>query len=261
MKSLRRLRCAFSFFTIIPADCADFELGFSGYVAIIGAVIGAIAGAAFYIVSKLTNTILGAASAIALILLLSGFTHLDGVLDTGDAIMIRGDKRKKIEVLKDHYLGAGGFGFAFIIYLLAFASMISLSPIDGLFVIVMAEVLSKNSFLLNTLHSNELVPGGLFTRFRVSVETGPRRQIVLNYLVFVILASVLMPSMLIAGGLAILLSYLIKWRLNDSFGGMNGDILGFLGELTRMLFILSAVFLLLFGGFHVSPLLHLLSGY
>ncbi len=261
MKSLKRLRCAFSFFTIIPADCADFELGFSGYVAIVGAVIGAIAGVSFYVVSELANTILGAASAIALILLLSGFTHLDGVLDTGDALMIRGDKRKKIEVLKDHYLGAGGFGFALIIYLLTFASMASISPVDGLFIILMAEILSKNSFLLNTVHSSDLVPGGLFTRFRVSVETGPRRQIVLNYLVFIILASILMPSMLVAGGLAILLSYLTKWRMNDSFGGLNGDITGFLGELTRMLFILASVFILLFGGFHVSPLLHLLSGY
>jgi len=259
MERLKKLRCAFSFFTIIPVSCPGLIPEISWYVSIVGSVLGIIAGFAFYLVSIYAGPILGAALSISLILLISGFSHLDGVLDAGDAIMVRGDPKRKVEVLQDHFLGAGGFGFAFVIYVLTFASLTSFVPLTGLLAIFLGEILSKDSYLLNSLHSNDLVPGGLFSRFRDSVNNHQGMQLSLNYFVFAAIACIFLPSLLISGAVSVGLSYLIKVKVQDSFGGLNGDILGLLGELTRMFFLFITVFVLLIGVFHFSPIFYFIS--
>jgi len=46
--------------------------------------------------------------------LLRGFNHLDGLLDLGDALMIKGDRERKIKALKDVEIGSGGIGLLLV---------------------------------------------------------------------------------------------------------------------------------------------------
>ena len=259
MFNIKKFKCALSFFTIIPSRCDDITSGYSGYVSLVGAIIGLISGTAFYFISFYVNVILAAAISLSLILLLSGFNHLDAVLDTGDAILVRGPFSRRLEVLKDHFLGAGGFGFAFVIYVVTFSSMASLIPLEGMITILLSEIIAKDSYILNSLKTKDLVPGGMFSQFKISVQQNWRLQILANFFFFIVLAVIFLPSLLIAGILALTAQYLIKTRIERSFGGINGDVLGFLGEITRAFFIFIAVILLLFEPLHFIPLTLLFS--
>ncbi len=255
----KKFKCALSFFTIIPSKCDNINSGYSGYVSLVGAIIGLISGAAFYFVSFYVNVILGAAISLSLILLLSGFNHLDAVLDAGDAILVRGPPSRKLEVLKDHFLGAGGFGFAFVIYVVTFSSIASLIPLEGMITIFFSEIIAKDSYILNSLKTKDMVPGGMFSQFKISVRQNWRLQILVNFSFFILLAVIFSPSLLIAAILSLVMQYFIKTRIERSFGGINGDVLGFLGEITRTFFIFIAVILFLFEPLHFIPLAFLLS--
>jgi adenosylcobinamide-GDP ribazoletransferase len=255
----KKFKCALSFFTIIPSKCDNINSGYSGYVSLVGAIIGLISGAAFYFVSFYVNVILGAAISLSLILLLSGFNHLDAVLDAGDAILVRGPPSRKLEVLKDHFLGAGGFGFAFVIYVVTFSSIASLIPLEGMITIFLSEIIAKDSYILNSLKTKDMVPGGMFSQFKISVRQNWRLQILVNFSFFILLAVIFSPSLLIAAILSLVMQYFIKTRIERSFGGINGDVLGFLGEITRTFFIFIAVILFLFEPLHFIPLAFLLS--
>jgi adenosylcobinamide-GDP ribazoletransferase len=259
MFDIKKFKCALSFFTIIPSKCDSINSGYSGYVSLVGAIIGLISGITFYFVSLYVNVILGAAISLSLLLLLSGFNHLDAVLDTGDAILVRGSPSRKLEVLKDHFLGAGGFGFAFVIYVITFSSMASLIPLEGMITILLSEIIVKDSYILNSLKAKDIVPGGMFSLFKVSVQQNWRLQILINFSFFIVLAVIFLPSLLISAILSLLIQYFIKTRIERSFGGINGDVLGFLGEITRAFFIFIAVILLLFEPLHFIPLAFLLS--
>ncbi len=255
----KKFKCALSFFTIIPSKCDNINSGYSGYVSLVGAIIGLISGAAFYFVSFYVNVILGAAISLSLILLLSGFNHLDAVLDAGDAILVRGPPSRKLEVLKDHFLGAGGFGFAFVIYVVTFSSIASLIPLEGMITIFLSEIIAKDSYILNSLKTKDMVPGGMFSQFKISVRQNWRLQILVNFSFFILLAVIFSPSLLIAAILSLVMQYFIKTRIERSFEGINGDVLGFLGEITRTFFIFIAVILFLFEPLHFIPLAFLLS--
>ncbi|MCL4421402.1 MAG: adenosylcobinamide-GDP ribazoletransferase [Candidatus Thermoplasmatota archaeon] len=255
----KKFKCALSFFTIIPSKCDNINSGYSGYVSLVGAIIGLISGAAFYFVSFYVNVILGAAISLSLILLLSGFNHLDAVLDAGDAILVRGPPSRKLEVLKDHFLGAGGFGFAFVIYVVTFSSIASLIPLEGMITIFLSEIIAKDSYILNSLKTKDMVPGGVFSQFKISVQQNWRLQILVNFSFFILLAVIFLPSLLIAAILSLVMQYFIKTRIERSFEGINGDVLGFLGEITRTFFIFIAVILFLFEPLHFIPLAFLLS--
>ena len=44
----------------------------------------------------------------AFLMLITGYNHLDGVMDMADGVMVQGDPQRKISVMKDSSVGAGG---------------------------------------------------------------------------------------------------------------------------------------------------------
>ncbi|MFX1274817.1 MAG: adenosylcobinamide-GDP ribazoletransferase [Promethearchaeota archaeon] len=52
---------------------------------------------------------------LGLLLLMTGVHHADGLFDFGDGLMVMGTPERKIEVMHDVNIGAGGFALGFII--------------------------------------------------------------------------------------------------------------------------------------------------
>lgn len=197
---------------------------------------GAVASAVYFILFTTSGPVLASAGAVAAILVMSGFNHLDGILDTGDALMFRGDKERRKEILKDHYLGAGGFGSAFIIYLLLFAVLTTFQRNTGAAVIIISEVLSKTSYMIGLRIGKPLFQDGLFVDFQ-KIMASESTAIYVNILVLVIISLIVSWIFLIASALALVLYVFIIGNLDRSFGGTNGDILGFSGEVARVIFL------------------------
>ena len=102
---------AFSIYSKIPmprftweSDDMKYHLCFFPWV---GAVIGGVEAIWYYLCTqKELSTIAFALVAIAIPILITGGFHLDGFMDTCDALHSYPDPEKKLEILKDPHIGA-----------------------------------------------------------------------------------------------------------------------------------------------------------
>ncbi|MGB9175357.1 MAG: adenosylcobinamide-GDP ribazoletransferase, partial [Methanoregula sp.] len=94
------------FATILPlGKPQDFEkfARNSWLYPLAGYVIGCLAAVPVIFIADHT---IGAAVAVALVLLISGAHHFDGLLDLGDGLMAHGDQEKRVRALTDRQVGA-----------------------------------------------------------------------------------------------------------------------------------------------------------
>ena len=108
---LDSLRMAFSLYSIIPVPHAQWNEKSMKYcicfLPLIGGVIAAVQYLAFKLLSMLSfGDVFRAAVLSVLPVLITGGIHLDGFLDTCDAIHSYGSREKRLEILKDPHVGA-----------------------------------------------------------------------------------------------------------------------------------------------------------
>ena len=73
----------------------------------------------------------------------NGFHHLDGLIDTGDALMVHGSPEKKIGVMRDSMIGTGGIGLFFIVAIISIALLNSLIFVGAVATILVCEMSAK----------------------------------------------------------------------------------------------------------------------
>ena len=156
-----------------------------------------------------------------------GLLHLDGLADWADGVMVKGDRERKIKAMKDLNTGIAGV-FAVVMALFLQVYSLSLLPFYALF---LAELNSKFSLLLG-LATKKPLGRGLGAYF---MEGMNRRQLAVGVIIYVLLylpIAVYDPTAVL-GILGLFFSlYTIKLSL-DNFGGINGDCLGAIAEITR----------------------------
>lgn len=175
--------------------------------------------------------------AIGAVLLAAGLHHADGVLDVGDALMVRGDSRRRRAVLKDTRVGVGGIAALFLVYAPALAALAALadgSPARGALALLAGEVCARSAMLFMLAFGHPAEQSSSSVPF-VRALRGPRRT------AGVVLALVgPLPLLLFLGGIAPLavlaaplvaaLGLLIS---RAAFGGIGGDAVGATGEAAR----------------------------
>jgi adenosylcobinamide-GDP ribazoletransferase len=225
--------------------CFFFFLGFL-FALLFRAFLGILSGLVFFFTLPYLGHIIAASIALSSILIITGFNHMDGVLDTGDALMFRGSPERRLEILKDHYLGAGGFGSAFVIYLLTFSSLTAYSQIIGFSAILSAEILVKSSYPILVRNAPGLFQAGLFTKFKTMSADAGGIPYVINFGILILVSLFFNRMIIIAAFFSLIVLLIVKNRLIKIFGGLNGDILGFIGEFIRPVFLLILLTLMLF---------------
>ncbi|AMM53448.1 adenosylcobinamide-GDP ribazoletransferase [Pyrococcus kukulkanii] len=156
-----------------------------------------------------------------------GLLHLDGLADWADGIMVKGDRERKIKAMKDLNTGIAGL-FAVVMVLLLQVYSLPLLPFYALF---LAELNSKFAMLL-ALATKRPLGQGLGAYF---MEILDRKQLILGTVLYLAL---LLPlawfEPLSISSLAGLLAgaYVISLSLRE-FGGLNGDCIGAVAEITR----------------------------
>lgn len=238
------LRDALSFFSIFPLGKGK-DLGDSiiFYFTVSGFIIAIVPAGLFYLFSLRLHTIAASAISLSVLLVISGFTHLDGVLDSGDALMARGTREHRIEVLKDRYTGAGAVGTVLVIYLTYFAVLSGFSPYYGFAAVIIGEMTSKLSLTISTGYFPSIGEGlaRMFSDIYMRASVSPA---FINALPLMIAVLILSPPALI-GVLLSMIAYGISARLlRKSFGGLNGDLMALLGEISRVIFIISFALIL-----------------
>src|ERR1700730_5503492 len=118
--SISSLRSAFAFLTVIPVAADEGKPGARlgrAYFPAVGALLGLVAGGAFALIASITTQMLGGVAAIAVLAVLTGGLHLDGVADAADGLFGRGDRAHRLETMRDPRVGSFG-AVALIVVLL-----------------------------------------------------------------------------------------------------------------------------------------------
>jgi adenosylcobinamide-GDP ribazoletransferase len=175
----------------------------------------------------------GSALALALLLILTGCNHLDGLLDLGDGLMAHGSREKRVTALTDRQIGTGGIAAGLVVTLIAFASLASIS--QGAWAILLAEVGSKTGMALLTILGRPFRPGIHATLHQYS----SRWFLIPALILFSPVLLLPLPIGAIGGSCAVILGTALSLLIIGErlFGGINGDIVGSGNEICRALIL------------------------
>lgn len=234
---LNSLRALLQFTTILPlGDTADFLLFAkrSYLYPLAGYVTGGLAGlAAFWI----SDPAIRAAVAVTALLIITGANHFDGLLDFGDGLMAHGGREKRVRALTDRQIGTGGFAAGAAILLLTYAALSS--SLHLLPALIVAEVFAKFSMSFLTAYG---------TPFREGLHASLHREAkpwfpVVSALFCVPLVFLPLPVLPLFGAAftALLVPAILLLASYRLFGGVNGDVVGTSGEITRAVVLCALV--------------------
>jgi adenosylcobinamide-GDP ribazoletransferase len=233
--SIRSLRAAMSFLTVLPVANADGSAGERlgrAYFPGIGALVGLAAGVAFVVTAAGTTQLLGAAVAVAVLCALTGAIHLDGLADTADGLLTHGDAERRLAVMHEPALGAYGVTAIVAVLLLEVGALASIPTGRVLVALVVAGAISR----LATLPVIAFVPyvrsGG-----KGLAAWDPRRR-ALDLAVgvgTVAVVSLLDPRhALIAVPIAALIAAMLAIVSRRRLEGATGDVCGAVAELSEV---------------------------
>lgn len=206
-------------------------------IPLVGVVIGVLWwGLASLLLIPTLSVMMVAAILTVAPFLLAGFIHLDGYMDTSDALFSRRDYVDRVRILKDPLVGAFAVIMVVILFLLMFAAMYSIADMGrylGLVVAICIISRSCSAFSILTLrHMPESNYGAMLAK---NNGTGGR------VFVIIIKLATMALSVLYAGfiGFVVVFSVLVGYALAmrtvyKSFKGVSGDLLGYslvMGEL------------------------------
>jgi len=240
---VKELKNLFSFLTIFPvtmdkdmlSDCAKNMWVFP----LIGAFIGLLAGVFGWIAYQFLPGIVVGALVLALLLLITGLHHTDGLLDFGDGVMAHGTFEHKIEVMHDQLTGAGGLSLGIMTMLITALAIgqLNVSIIVGGIIVI--ELSAKLSMVVMAW-AGKSVHEGMNSPFLKAMQ-GSKGDLLL-IVALIISFAVALPLLRWAGAfivLAAIITGLVMVAVaNRHFNGVTGDVFGATNELTRMVCVI-----------------------
>jgi adenosylcobinamide-GDP ribazoletransferase len=201
-----------------------------------GYVIGVLVALPVYFIA---NQTISAAVAVALLILITGAHHFDGLLDFGDGLMAHGDREKRIRALTDRNVGAGAIALAIATTLLLFAGLLESASI--IYAIVIGEVCAKYSMAFLTAYGKPFHEGMHSYLHQFSQPGFP----VISFLFCLPLFLLPVAPIKIFGALILMLicPTMLLEISSRLFGGVNGDVAGASNEITRALVIVGIALL------------------
>jgi len=230
MNPLNPVIALLQFTTILPLGrMAPFE-AFSRNVWIYplaGYVTGGIAGVVLFLLPA--PPLVAAGIGLTIVLFVTGCNHLDGLLDLGDGLMAHGSREIRVRALTDRTIGTGGIALGLMVTLLSWGSLASLHL--AFIAIILAEVAGKYTMAIMTIFGRPFHEGlhAMLHKYTSPWFAIPSTLLLLPLLLlpvsivsigFIVAVMILVPSVLIT----------LSTRL---FGGINGDVTGAGGEITR----------------------------
>lgn len=234
MNILKSMAIAFSSYSRIPMPQFAWKEENMRYVMaffpLVGTVIGALEYVWFLLYRHLSlPEIVGGIIAALIPVLITGGFHLDGFMDTSDALSSHQDREKKLKILKDSHVGA----FAVIRLLTAaglYTAAASLLRSSGVALIfALSFVASRCLSAFAVLHFRSAVHTG--SLFYTASAASRRINTIAVMLVFAAAAAAMILSAPLPGSLtaAAALASLGYYRFMSyrQFGGITGDLAGY----------------------------------
>jgi adenosylcobinamide-GDP ribazoletransferase len=216
-------------------DCAKSMWAFP----LIGAFIGLLAGLFGWVAYHFLPGIVVGALVLALLLLITGLHHTDGLLDFGDGVMALGSFEHKIEVMHDQLTGAGGLSLGIMTMLITALAIgqLKIGIIVGAIIVV--EASAKLSMVVGAW-AGKSVHEGMNSPFLKAMHgrNGNLRLIVAIIISFAIALPLLHWAGVFTVLAGIITSLVMVAIAHRHFNGVTGDVLGATNDLTRMVCVI-----------------------
>ena len=240
MRALNSFVIAFATYSRLPMPQVEWSDENRRFVMcffpLIGAVIGLALGLWLLVcdVLAISGLLRGAVGAI-LPLLITGGIHMDGFMDTSDALASWQMPEKRLEILKDSHVGAFAV-MACAGYLLAMAGLLGEAKAQDAPMLAMGFVVSRalSAYLMTVLRGAR--PNGMLDGF---ARTAQKRMVSLSSSAYGILALGVWAAcggwtaLLCAAAAALCTAYYRRMAYRY-FGGVTGDLAGWFLQVTEL---------------------------
>jgi adenosylcobinamide-GDP ribazoletransferase len=252
---MKKFLTALQFLTIIPVGnttiLKDADIAkSSSFFVFVGLVQGLLLVATDYALGKIFPADLLAGIILLALVLSNGGFHLDGLADTFDAIAARGSREKKLAIMKDSTIGPIGVTaivFSLLFKFLAFKNLSLLSSVILFSSLLLMPVVSKWAMVVSMFHGKPAREDGLGRIFMNG--TGLKEIVISTLMLFIVLMSMRMlfsrsisydqHIMYIVSVICIYLVCRIAiYFFSNRLGGLTGDSLGAISEITEITFLL-----------------------
>ena len=166
--------------------------------------------------------------------LLTGGLHLDGLADTFDGCMSGRSQERKLEIMKDSRLGTHGAVILILVIGLKWAAYTSLNDLSVLPLLIIVPVMGRFSLVMGAWQAKVARNQGLGQLYigRIGLaELG-------TAFLLTLLSFLLYPQGVWVMPVMLMLIQLFKGIMTRILGGMTGDTLGALNELTETAFLI-----------------------
>jgi adenosylcobinamide-GDP ribazoletransferase len=237
---VKGLKGLFGFLTVLPIGMESIET-LSKYFflcPLVGLVIGVVAGVVGFIFNFFLPDLICGFLVLVVIELLTGFHHLDGLLDFSDAAMARGDTKRRLEVMHDMYTGAAALASGVIVLVLTGLAFGGFTGWNLVRVTIIAEVVAKESMVLIAYFGKK--PNYKGSGYYV-VESMEKKHpealisLLLSTIVGFLFVGIIFAFVLVVMGVAITI---LTIHSNKTLGSVTGDVMGATNEINRMVALL-----------------------
>lgn len=226
---------AVSFLSVLPVPLPSAVPGAAfprsvAFFPLVGAGLGAVVAGADALLRLLLPVQVASALDLALLAVLTGGLHLDGLADAADGLLAPLDRARRLEVMREGSVGAFGVAAVALVLLVDFAALASVPPADRAAAIVAAVAASRAAVSVAVVAFPYARREGVGTAFRDGL--GP-----LDGAVALVVAAAVATALLGIRGATLLatavaaalaLGSLARARL----GGLTGDVYGAAAETT-----------------------------
>lgn len=234
MELLETLLVAMSTYSSLPMPQFEWNEKNMRYAICFFPAVGAVCGGALLLWNWFcfrlnVNPVLFASVAVCLPLLITGGIHMDGYMDTVDALASHQTRERKLEIMKDPNCGAFAVIYCGVYLLLSVGLFYELYISGCIFYACPVFVLSRSLAALCAVTMPNARKAGML---RAYTEYAERRNATVAMLLTAAVGSVVMvllsPGLgcvAILAAVAALFGY--RWMAIKQFGGVTGDTSGF----------------------------------
>lgn len=241
----KSMAITFAMYSKIPVRNFNWEKENMKYCLLFLPVVGIVEGifliAFSMFLNKLNvNPILIAAVLTVLPILYTGGIHMDGFLDTMDALGSNQDKQKKLNILKDSNSGAFAIIGGLVYILLYFASLLTFQGFTRIYILAVSYMLIRAYSALSLIVFKNARGSGLAFEFADKSLIYTNRTVLIG---FILLGSAAMIIVNINYGLLCAISVFLVFmyyrvKSFEEFGGITGDLAGYFLQLAELVVVL-----------------------
>jgi len=209
---------------ILPKSISCFPL--------VGLLMGIVAWAIFEAGNYFFNPWTVAAIILAAQLVLTGGLHIDGFMDTCDALFSNKSRQQMLEIMKDSRVGALGAASAMVLLLLKYSLLAQIPAGDSLTILIAMLVLSRWSLTAVIVFFPYAREAGFGKTFQD--RHGRKNFLIASLITLFILVPLQEPYLFFVWVVIFIFSMLLSKRISNLLGGLTGDNYGYLSEINEI---------------------------